>query len=218
MPEPDDTTPTSDSTPSDSTPSDSTQTPDPAAPVVDGPVVAFLVAPEGTEQVELVEPWRAVVDAGGQPRLISTRPGEIQAFNHLDRADTFPVDQTVDGLDTTEFSALVLPGGVANPDYLRTQPGAVALARDFVERGLPVAVICHGPWTLIDAGVVRDRDITSWPSLKTDLRNAGAKWVDEEVVVCRNGPNTLISSRKPDDLPAFCAILVDALRRETAHA
>ncbi|MFZ2512543.1 MAG: type 1 glutamine amidotransferase domain-containing protein [Gordonia sp. (in: high G+C Gram-positive bacteria)] len=197
---------------------DSARPPDPSAPVANSPIVAFLVAPEGVEQVELVTPWHAVVDAGARPRLISTQLGEIQAFNGLDRADTFPVDQSVDDVDTTEFSALVLPGGVANPDYLRIQPGALALVRDFFERGLPVAVICHGAWTLIDAGVVGDRDITSWPSLATDLRNAGAKWVDEEVVVCRNGPNTLISSRKPDDLTSFCAILVDALRRETARA
>lgn len=185
--------------------------------LLDGPTVAFLVAPEGAEQIELTEPWKAVVEAGGQPLLVSTEPGEIQAFHHLDRADTFPVDQVVDGLDTTKFAALVLPGGVANPDYLRIQPGAVALIRDFFDRGLPVAVICHGAWPLIEAGVVRDRDLTSFPSLQTDLRNAGANWTDDEVVVCRNGSNTLISSRNPDDLPAFCAALVDTLRRETAH-
>lgn len=193
---------------------DITATPDPHEPLTGARKVAFLVAPEGVEQVELVQPWRAVSDAGAEPVLVSTVSGKIQAFNHLDRGDSFPVDQTVDQLDATEFDALVLPGGVANPDYLRTVAGAVALVQDFFNRGLPVAVICHGPWTLIDAGVVRGRDITSWPSLATDLKNAGADWVDQEVVVCRKGPNTLVSSRKPDDLPAFCANLVDVLRRE----
>lgn len=173
-----------------------------------GKSIAFLVAPEGVEQVELTEPWAAVRDAGGTPTLVSTASGEVQGFNHLDRADTFPVDATTDTADQAQFDALVLPGGVANPDFLRTRPDAVAFAKSFFDAGKPVAVICHGPWTLVEADVVRGRRITSWPSVRTDLRNAGADWVDEEVVVDRAGPNVLVSSRKPDDLKAFCAAVV----------
>lgn len=176
---------------------------------LDGKTIAFLVAPEGIEQVELTEPWKAVEAAGGTPRLVSTDEGEVQAFNHLDKADTFPVDETVAGADPASYDGLVLPGGVANPDFLRMQPAAVSFAKGFFDAGKPVAVICHGPWTLVEAGVVRGRTLTSWPSLRTDLRNAGATWVDEEVVVCTDGPNVLVSSRKPDDLKAFCAELVD---------
>jgi protease I len=174
-----------------------------------GKTIAFLVAAEGIEQVELTEPWRAVKQAGGTPQLVSAEPGTVQAMNHLDKADTFPVDVTLDKARVADFDALVLPGGVANPDQLRTQPSAVAFAKSFFDAGKPVAVICHGPWTLVEADVVRGRTITSWPSLKTDIRNAGGTWVDEEVVVCTSGPNTLISSRKPDDLKAFCQQLVD---------
>lgn len=174
-----------------------------------GKSIAFLMAPEGTEQVELVEPWRAVEEAGGRPVLVSTRSGRIQAFDHLDKGDTFPVDITVDAATPEEFAALVLPGGVANPDYLRTQPTAVRFARDFFAAGLAVASICHAPWTLVEADVVRGRTMTSWPSLRTDLSNAGAIWVDEEVVVCRDGPNVLVSSRRPSDLKAFCQTAVD---------
>jgi protease I len=166
--------------------------------------IAFLVAPEGTEQVELTEPWEAVRQAGGEPQLVSTKSGSVQAFNHLDRADTFPVDRVVADTGHADFDALVLPGGVANPDFLRTDQDAVAFVRGFSDAGKPIAVICHGPWTLIEADVVRGRRMTSWPSVQTDLRNAGAEWVDEEVVVDRG----LISSRKPDDLPAFCAALI----------
>jgi protease I len=166
---------------------------------------AFLVAPEGAEQVELTEPWKAVEDEGGEPELISTESGEIQAFNHLDKAGTFPVDRTVSDADASDYDGLVLPGGVANPDFLRMDEDAVQFVRDFFEQAKPVAVICHGPWTLVEADVVRGRKITSWPSLQTDLRNAGANWVDEEVVVDQG----LVSSRKPDDLPAFCAKLVE---------
>lgn len=180
---------------------------------LDGKTVAFLVAPEGTEQVELTEPWRAVVEAGGTPRLISTEPGSVQAFDHLDRADTFPVDSVTGEVRAQDFDALVLPGGVANPDLLRTVDAAVELVGDFFTAGLPVAVICHGPWTLIEADVVRGRAITSWPSLRTDLLNAGASWTDEQVVVCTGGPNTLVSSRRPDDLPAFCSAMVAAVGR-----
>jgi protease I len=178
-----------------------------------GKRIAFLVAPEGTEQVELTEPWKAIEDAGGKPELISTDSGEIQAFNHLDKADTFTVDHTVKEVDASDYDGLVLPGGVANPDFLRGDEDAVAFTRAFFEQAKPVGVICHGPWTLVEADVVRDRKITSWPSLKTDLRNAGANWVDEEVVVDQG----LVSSRNPDDLPAFCAKVVEEMC-EGAHA
>jgi protease I len=181
-----------------------------------GKKIAFLVAPEGIEQVELTEPWRAVEEAGGTPRLISTDAGKVQAFNHLDKADTFAVDSTVDEVTPDEFDGLVLPGGVANPDFLRMQPAAVEFARGFFEQGRPVAVICHGPWTLVEAEVVRGRTLTSWPSLQTDIRNAGGTWVDEEVVVDTDGPNTLVSSRKPDDLEAFCAAAVKAFADSAA--
>ncbi|MBD3933486.1 type 1 glutamine amidotransferase [Streptomyces chumphonensis] len=175
--------------------------------------VAFLAAPEGVEQVELTEPWQAVKDAGGTPELLSTRSGTLQAFHHLDKGDTFPVDREVGRAGMEDHDGLVLPGGVANPDLLRTDERAVDFVKGFFERGKPVAVICHGPWTLIEADVVRGRRLTSWPSLRTDLRNAGATWVDEEVVRCEDGPNVLISSRKPGDLKAFCAAFV----REFQH-
>jgi protease I len=178
--------------------------------MIQGKTIAFLVAPEGVEQVELTEPWKAVEQGGGSPRLISTKPGRVQAFHHLDKADVFPVDATVDEVSSADFDALVLPGGVANPDSLRTQPGAVRFAKEFFEAGKPVAAICHAPWTLIEADVVRGRTLTSWPSLQTDLRNAGATWVDQEVMICTDGPNTLVTSRKPDDLKAFCQAAIDA--------
>ncbi|MGW2273400.1 type 1 glutamine amidotransferase domain-containing protein [Streptomyces yangpuensis] len=171
--------------------------------------VAFLVAPEGVEQVELEEPWRAVREQGWQPRLVSTGNGEVQAFHHLDKADTFPVDDVVGAAGPDEYDALVLPGGVANPDALRTDGRAVDFVRGFFRTGRPVAAICHAPWTLVEAGTVRGRTLTSWPSLATDLRNAGATWVDEEVRVCRAAPGTLITSRRPDDLDAFCAAFVE---------
>ena len=173
--------------------------------------VAFLTANEGVEQAELVEPWNAVEGAGATAELVSLEAGKVQAFNHLDRADVFAVDVTVADADPTRYDALVLPGGVANPDALRMDPAAVAFVRAFFDAGKPVAVICHGPWTLIEADVVRGRRLTSWPSIKTDLRNAGADWVDEPVVVCHEGPNVLISSRKPEDLPAFDAAIVETL-------
>jgi protease I len=168
-------------------------------PDLTGRTIAFLVAPEGIEQVELTEPWSAVADAGGTPKLLSMKAGEVQAFDHLDKADTFPVDAVVADADPSSYDGLVLPGGVANPDALRMDEDAVAFVREFVESDRPVAAICHAPWTLIEAGVVRGRRMTSWPSLQTDLRNAGAEWVDQEVVVDGN----LVTSRKPDDLPAF---------------
>ena len=174
-----------------------------------GRTVAFLVAPEGVEQVELTQPWQAVIEAGGTPRLVSTSDGSVQAFNHLDRADTFTVDDVADAVSAADYDALVLPGGVANPDALRLNPAAVAFAKSFFDAGKPVAAICHATWTLIEAGVVSGRTVTSWPSLHTDLANAGAQWVDEQVKVCTAGPNVLITSRKPDDLPAFGESLVE---------
>src|SRR3954453_14609795 len=173
------------------------------AQALSGKRIAFLVAPEGIEQVELTEPWKAVQDAGGTPRLVSTDSGSVQAFNHLDKADTFEVDETVGQADVTQYDGLVLPGGVANPDFLRTKPAAVAFAKGFFDAGKPVASIFHAPWTLVEADVGRGRRMTSWPSLQTDLRNAGAEWVDEEVVVDENGPNVLINSRNARDLNAF---------------
>jgi protease I len=171
---------------------------------LEGKKIAFL-ATEGVEQVELTEPWKAVEEAGGTPELISLEPGRVQAFNHLDKADTFPVDATASDADAGRYDALVLPGGVANPDQLRSDPDAVAFTRAFFDAAKPVAAICHAPWTLIDAGVLKGRTLTSWPSLRTDLRNAGATWVDEQVHVDEG----LVTSRKPDDLEAFCAKLVE---------
>jgi len=168
--------------------------------------VAF-VATDGVEQVELTDPWEAVESEGGSPELISIEAGEIQGFNHLDKADRFSVDRTAKEAKAEEYDALVLPGGVANPDRLRTDSDVVGFICDFFEAGKPVAVICHGPWTLVEAGVVRGRTLTSWPSLQTDIRNAGGNWVDEEVHV----DNGLVTSRKPDDLPAFCAKLVEEI-------
>ena len=176
-----------------------------------GRTVAFLVAPEGVEQVELTEPWKAVKDAGGMPVLVSTDTGKVQAFNHLDKGDTFAVDATVRGAAAESYDALVLPGGVANPDFLRSQRAVPGWVRAFFTAGKPVASICHAPWTLIEAGVVKGRTVTSWPSLQTDLRNAGATWVDEEVVIddANGAGSVLITSRKPDDLKAFCQAVVE---------
>ncbi len=174
-----------------------------------GRTIAFLVAPDGIEQVELTEPWNAVQRAGGTPRLISTEPGQVQGRNHLEKADTFEVDATLDNVSADDFHALALPGGVANPDFLRMDDRAVAFVRGFFDAGKPVAAICHAPWTVVEADAVRGRTLTSWPSLRTDIRNAGGTWVDEEVVVCTAGPNTLITSRKPDDLKAYCERFVE---------
>ena len=165
--------------------------------------VAFL-ATDMVEQIELTKPWQAVEQRGWTPLLVSLKSGEIQGFNHYDKADTFHVDVTVDEASVDDFDALVLPGGVGNPDTLRLDENAVAFVRDMLDAGKPVAAICHAPWLLIEAGVVRDKRIASWPSLQTDLRNAGATWVDEEVV--RDG--LLVTSRNPDDLPAFNRELV----------
>jgi protease I len=180
---------------------------------LNGKKVAFLVANEGIEQVELTEPWKAVEEAGGSPELIAPESGEAQAFNHLDKADTFTVDKTVSEADAGDYAGLVLPGGVANPDNLRTDSDAVAFARAFFEAGKPVAAICHAPWTLVEAGVVDGRTLTSWPSLQTDIRNAGGNWVDEEVHVDAG----FVTSRNPDDLPAFCEKLVEEIA-EGEHA
>jgi protease I len=163
-----------------------------------GLTVAILVA-DGFEQVEMTEPRKALQDAGADTRLVSPAKDEVQGWKHFDKADKFKVDVALDDADANHFGALLLPGGVANPDQLRTLPVAVEFVRSFVDAGKPVAVICHGPWTLIEAGVVKGRAITSWPSVKTDLINAGAKWTDKQVVV----DHGLVSSRKPDDIPAF---------------
>jgi protease I len=168
--------------------------------------IAFL-ATDGVEQIELTEPWKAVKDAGGTPELVSTNDDEIQGFEHLDKGDTFKVDKQVGDARADDYDGLVMPGGVANPDFLRADEDAVRFTRSFFEAGKPVAAICHGPWTLIDAGVVKGRTVTSWPSLRTDLRNAGANWVDEEVRV----DSGLVTSRNPDDLPAFCSKLVEEI-------
>jgi len=171
---------------------------------LDGKRIAF-VATDGVEQVELTEPWKAVEEAGARPELISIEDGEIQGFNGLDKADRFPVDGTASDADAGNYGGLVLPGGVSNPDRLRTDEDVVGFVTGFFEEGKPVAVICHGPWTLVEGDLVRGRRLTSWPSLKTDIRNAGGDWVDEEVVV----DGGLVSSCKPGDLPAFCARLVE---------
>ena len=177
---------------------------------LDGAEVAFLVANEGVEQVELTEPWQAVEKAGGRPVLVAPQSGQVQAFHHLDKAEAFPVDVTLDDADPARFVGLVMPGGVANPDNLRTDDRAVRFTRAFFDGAKPVAAICHAPWTLVEADVVRGRRLTSWPSLQTDISNAGGEWVDEQVVVDTGGPNTLVTSRKPDDLAAFEEAMVDA--------
>src|SRR4051812_34180555 len=147
-----------------------------------GKRVAFLIANEGVEQAELTEPWKAVEKAGGEPVLVAPEEGDVQAFNHLDKGSTFPVDVTLDAAEPSGFDGVVLPGGVANPDKLRTEPRAIEFLQEFFSSGKPAGVICHGPWTLVEADLVRGRKITSWASLQTDIRNAGGEWVDQEVV------------------------------------
>jgi deglycase len=184
---------------------------------LEGKTIAFLTAQEGVEEVELTQPWKAVQEAGGAPKLIAPEAGEVQAFDHLDKSATYPVDETLADADPDSYDALVLPGGVANPDQLRTDERAIQFVQRIFSAGKPVGVICHGPWTLVEADLVRGRKLTSWPSLQTDIRNAGGDWVDEEVVVDQG----LVSSRKPDDLPAFCAKIVEEFtegRHEVAHA
>jgi deglycase len=170
-----------------------------------GKRIAFLLANEGVEQVELTEPMKAVEEAGAEVDLLAPKAGEIQAFNHLDKGDSFTADRSVADSDIADYDGLVLPGGVANPDNLRTHEEAVGFVRDFFAAGKPVGAICHAPWTLIEAGVVDGRRLTSFPSIQTDLRNAGAEWVDEEVVTDQG----LVTSRKPDDLDAFNAKIVE---------
>jgi protease I len=180
---------------------------------LDGLRVAVLTANEGVEEIELTEPVKALQSAGADVHLVAPKQGKVQAFHHLDKSLAFPVDEPIDQVSVEDFDALVLPGGVANPDQLRTVPEAVAFAGGFVEQGKPVASICHGPWTLVEAGVVRDRTLTSWPSLRTDIRNAGGRWIDEDVVVDANGPGAIVTSRKPDDLPRFCDEMLSAFAR-----
>jgi protease I len=169
--------------------------------------IAFLTASEGIEAVELTEPWDAVTGAGHTAELLSPESGEVQLFNHLDKAETRPVDKTVGDASVDDYDALVLPGGVANPDALRMDEDAVSFIKAFVASGKPVAAICHAPWTLVEAGVLSGKRVTSWPSLQTDIRNAGGDWVDEEVVEDGN----LITSRNPDDIPAFTKAVLAAL-------
>ena len=165
---------------------------------LEGKSVAIIAA-DMVEQIELVEPRKALEDAGAKTQLISLRPGEIQGFNHFDKADKLKVDRTIDEVDASEYDALMIPGGVGNPDQLRGDENVIAFVQEFFEAGKPVAAICHGPWVLVEAGVVRGRQLTSWPTLQTDIRNAGGNWVDQEVVVDEG----LVTSRKPDDIPAF---------------
>jgi protease I len=181
-----------------------------------------IVATDMFEQVELTEPKQARAAEGAETEIVSLKPGEIQGFNHYDKADKFPVDKTVEEVSPSDYDALLLPGGVGNPDTLRTDENAVQFVRGFFEQGKPVAAICHGPWTLVEAGVVRGRKLTSWPSLQTDIRNAGGNWVDKEVVVDEG----LVTSRKPDDLPAFKEKMIEEFcegkheeqREKTLHA
>ncbi len=169
--------------------------------------IAFLTASEGIEAVELTQPWDAVTGAGHTAELLSPESGEVQLFNHLDKAETRPVDTTVADASVADYDALILPGGVANPDALRMDEAAVAFVKEFAASGKPLAAICHAPWTLIEAGVLSGKRVTSWPSLQTDIRNAGGEWVDEEVVEDGN----LITSRNPDDIPAFNKAVLAAL-------
>lgn len=188
-----------------------------ASTELQGKRVAFLVAQEGVEEIELTKPWQAVQEAGARVELVAPEDGKVQAFNHLDKGSTYSVDAALDRADPDSYDALVLPGGVANPDELRTDERAVRFVQEIFSAGKPVGVICHGPWTLVEADLVRGRKLTSWPSLQTDIRNAGGEWVDEEVVVDQG----LVSSRKPDDLPAFCSKIVEEFaegRHDVARA
>jgi deglycase len=169
-----------------------------------GKKIAFLFT-EGAEQVEVTEPLKAVKDAGADVDIVSLQKGEIEMWNHFDKGDKISADKAVADADASDYDGLVLPGGVANPDQLRADEDAVKFVRAFFEQDKPVGVICHGPWMLVESGAAKGRKVTSFPSVKTDLKNAGAEWVDEEVVV----DNGLVTSRNPDDLPAFCAKIVE---------
>jgi deglycase len=164
-----------------------------------------IVAADMVERVELIEPRNALEDAGAETELISLKPGEITTFNHFDPAEKEKVDRIAEEVDASDYDALLIPGGVGNPDQLRGDENLVSFVRDFFEQGKPVAAICHGPWVLVEAGAVRGRRVTSWPTLQTDIRNAGGDWVDEEVVV----DGSLVTSRKPDDIPAFTAKMIE---------
>ncbi|HEX2902215.1 MAG TPA: type 1 glutamine amidotransferase domain-containing protein [Jatrophihabitans sp.] len=178
---------------------------------LDGKRIAFLVANQGVEQVELTSPWQAVKDAGGTPVLLAPERDKVHAVNgDINPGDTFQPDEVVSSAAAADFDALVLPGGVANPDKLRVIPEAVAFVKAFADNGKPVAAICHGPWSLVEAAVVTGKTLTSWPSLQTDIRNAGGTWVDEEVFTCSKQGFVLVTSRKPDDLDAFDKALVEA--------
>lgn len=181
---------------------------------LNGKRVAVL-ATDGVEQVELTEPVKALKGEGAEVRIVSPKPDALQGYNHHDKADRIPVDERLDQASPDRFDALVLPGGVINPDMLRLEPKAIAFVRHFVESGKPIAAICHGPWTLINAGGVKGKRVTSWPSLEMDLRNAGATWIDQEVVTDKG----LVTSRKPDDLPAFCGKMIEEFRegRHSPH-
>ncbi len=179
--------------------------------------VAFLVANEGVEQIELEQPWNAVREWGGQTELLAPEGGEVQAMRHLDKSDRFPVDHPISRAVPGDYDAMVLPGGVANPDRLRQDEDALGFVRQMFAAQKPVAAICHAPWTLINAGVVAGRTLTSWPSVRVDLCNAGATWVDREVQVCPDGPNILVTSRKPDDLPAFCRTMLEVFEATGMH-
>jgi len=172
-----------------------------------------IIATDMVEQVELVEPRKALENAGAKTELLSIKPGKIQGFNHFDKADEHAVDKLVEEADASDYDALLIPGGVGNPDQLRADENLVQFARDFFEQGKPVAAICHGPWVLGEAGVVKGRKLTSWPSLQTDIRNAGGNWVDEQVVVDQG----LVTSRKPDDIPAFNDKMIEEFA-EGVHA
>jgi protease I len=185
---------------------------------LNGISVAFVVSNEGIEEAELLRPWEHVQAEGGAPKLVAIEPGEVELMRHLDQAGRFPVDLVTRDARASDFDALVLPGGVANADRLRSDGPAVALVQEMFRAGRPAAVICHAPWVLVEADLVRGRTLTSWPSLRTDIVNAGGTWVDAEVQVCASGPNTLVTSRKPDDLDAFNAKLTDVLRAARGSA
>ena len=180
---------------------------------LDAKKVAVLFT-DGVEQVELDKPVEGLKEEGAEVTYLTLEPGEVQAFNHLDHGDKIKVDEAVKDADASDFDALLLPGGVANPDFLRADEDAVSFVRAFVEQAKPIGAICHGPWTLVEAGVVKGRTLTSWPSLQTDIRNAGGNWVDEEVHVDEG----LVTSRKPDDIPAFNRHMIELFGQATQHA